>query len=71
MRQEYPNSVFNFTGHSLGGYLAVHNAAENKSQATVFNAPDASNTMNKDQIDFVLNNQHPSHSLSYKRLSLP
>ena len=56
MRQEYPNSVFNFTGHSLGGYLAVHNAAENKSQATVFNAPDASNTMNKDQIDFVLNN---------------
>jgi len=56
MRQEYPNSVFNFTGHSLGGYLAVHNAAENKSQATVFNAPDASNSMNKDQIDFVLNN---------------
>lgn len=56
MRQEYPNSVFNFTGHSLGGYLAVHNAAENKSQATVFNAPDAFNTMNKDQIDFVLNN---------------
>lgn len=56
MRQEYPNSDFNFTGHSLGGYLAVHNAAENKSQATVFNAPDASNSMNKDQIDFVLNN---------------
>ena len=56
MRQEYPNSEFDFTGHSLGGYLAVHNAAENKSQATVFNAPDASNSMNKDQIDFVLNN---------------
>lgn len=56
MKQEYPNSDFNFTGHSLGGYLAVHNAAENKSQATVFNAPDASNSMNKDQIDFVLNN---------------
>ena len=56
MRQEYPNSDFNFTGHSLGGYLAVHNAAENKSQATVFNAPDASNSMNRDQIDFVLNN---------------
>ena len=56
MRQEYPNSDFNFTGHSLGGYLAVHNAAENKSQATVFNAPDASNSMNRDPIDFVLNN---------------
>ena len=56
MRQEYPNSDFNFTGHSLGGYLAVHNAAENKSQATVFNVPNASNSMNRDQIDFVLNN---------------
>lgn len=56
MRQKYPNADFKFTGHSLGGYLAVHNAAENKSQATVFNAPDASNSMNKDQIDFVLNN---------------
>ena len=47
IKKEYPNSTIDFTGHSLGGYLAVHNAARNKLKATVFNAPDASNSLTK------------------------
>lgn len=56
IKKEYPNSTIDFTGHSLGGYLAVHNAARNKSKATVFNAPDASNSLTKEQIEDVLKN---------------
>ena len=56
IKKEYPNSTIEFTGHSLGGYLAVHNAARNKSKATVFNAPDASNSLTKEQIEDVLKN---------------
>ena len=56
IKKEYPNLTIDFTGHSLGGYLAVHNAARNKSKATVFNAPDASNSLTKEQIEDVLKN---------------
>ncbi|MEZ7744272.1 hypothetical protein O3800_04660 [Gemella sanguinis] len=56
IKKEYPNSTIDFTGHSLGGYLAVHNAARNKLKATVFNAPDASNSLTKEQIEDVLKN---------------
>ena len=56
IKKEYPNSTIDFTGHSLGGYLAVHNAARNKSKATVFNAPDVSNSLTKEQIEDVLKN---------------
>ena len=56
IKKEYPNSIIDYTGHSLGGYLAVHNAARNKSKATVFNAPDASNSLTKEQIEDVLKN---------------
>ena len=56
IKKEYPNSTIDYTGHSLGGYLAVHNAARNKSKATVFNAPDASNSLTKKEIEDVLKN---------------
>ena len=56
IKKEYPNSIIDYTRHSLGGYLAVHNAARNKSKATVFNAPDASNSLTKEQIEDVLKN---------------
>lgn len=56
IKKEYPNSTIDFTGHSLGGYLAVHNAARNRSKATVFNAPDASNSLTKKEIEDVLKN---------------
>ena len=56
IKKEYPNSIIAYTGHSLGGYMAVHNAARNKSKATVFNAPDASNSLTKEQIEDVQKN---------------
>lgn len=56
IREEYPYSDINFTGHSLGGYMAIRAAIKNKSKATVFNAPDPANTLSKDEIKFALKN---------------
>ena len=56
IREEYPYSDINFTGHSLGGYMAIRSAIKNKSKATVFNAPDPANTLSKDEIKFALKN---------------
>jgi hypothetical protein len=56
IREEYPYSDINFTGHSLGGYMAIRTAIKNKSKATVFNAPDPANTLSKDEIKFALKN---------------
>ena len=56
IREEYPYSDINFTGHSLGGYMAIRAAIKNKSKATVFNAPDPANTLTKDEIKFALKN---------------
>lgn len=56
IKEEYPYSDINFTGHSLGGYIAIRTAIKNKSKATVFNAPDPANTLSKDEIKFALKN---------------
>lgn len=56
IKKEYPYSDINFTGHSLGGYIAIRTAIKNKSKATVFNAPDPANTLSKDEIKFALKN---------------
>ena len=56
IKEEYPYSDINFTGHSLGGYMAIRTAIKNKSRATVFNAPDPANTLSKDEIKFALKN---------------
>ena len=56
IREEYPYSDINFTGHSLGGYMAIRAAIKNKSKATVFNAPDPANTLSKEEIKFALKN---------------
>ena len=56
IKDEYPYSDINFTGHSLGGYMAIRAAIKNKSKATVFNAPDPANTLSKDEIKFALKN---------------
>ena len=56
IKEEYPYSDIDFTGHSLGGYMAIRAAIKNKSKATVFNAPDPANTLSKDEIKFALKN---------------
>ena len=56
IKEEYPYSDIDFTGHSLGGYMAIRTAIKNKSKATVFNAPDPANTLSKDEIKFALKN---------------
>ena len=56
IKEEYPYSDIGYTGHSLGGYMAIRTAIKNKSKATVFNAPDPANTLSKDEIKFALKN---------------
>lgn len=38
--EEHPDATFETAGHSLGGYLALLVAAENRWSSTAFNAPD-------------------------------
>ena len=64
IKEEYPYSDIDFTGHSLGGYMAIRTAIKNKSRATVFNAPDPANTLSKEEIKFALNN--PSLIKNYR-----
>lgn len=64
IKKEYPYSDIDFTGHSLGGYMAIRTAIKNKSRATVFNAPDPANTLSKEEIKFALNN--PSLIKNYR-----
>lgn len=56
IKEEYPYSDIDYTGHSLGGYMAIRTAIKNKSRATVFNAPDPANTLSKEEIKFALKN---------------
>ena len=56
IKEEYPYSDIGYTGHSLGGYMAIRTAIKNKSKATVFNAPDPANTLSKEEIKFALKN---------------
>ena len=43
IKEKYPDSLIDSTGHSLGGYLAMVIAIRNRWATTVFNAPDPSN----------------------------
>ncbi|HEL0501914.1 TPA: hypothetical protein TUO75_000111, partial [Streptococcus equi subsp. zooepidemicus] len=45
IRTRYPNAAISYTGHSLGGYLALITAAHAKQPATVFNAPSSVNNL--------------------------
>ena len=64
IKEEYPYSDIDYTGHSLGGYMAIRAAIKNKSRATVFNAPDPANTLSKEEIKFALKN--PSLIKNYR-----
>ncbi|MDI5947982.1 hypothetical protein QLT81_10175, partial [Streptococcus equi subsp. zooepidemicus] len=57
IRIRYPNAAISYTGHSLGGYLALITAAHAKQPATVFNAPSSVNNLSKEAIDFVKANK--------------
>jgi hypothetical protein len=45
VRATYPGASMETVGHSLGGYLALHVAAENHWSSTAFNAPDPWRTL--------------------------
>ncbi|HEK9407039.1 TPA: hypothetical protein SVI66_001544, partial [Streptococcus equi subsp. equi] len=62
IRTSYPNAAISYTGHSLGGYLALITAAHAKQPATVFNAPSSVNNLSKEAIDFVKANKGLYHS---------
>ncbi|HEL1555825.1 TPA: hypothetical protein TVG29_001988, partial [Streptococcus equi subsp. zooepidemicus] len=62
IRTRYPNAAISYTGHSLGGYLALITAAHAKQPATVFNAPSSVNNLSKEAIDFVKANKGLYHS---------
>jgi len=64
IKEEYPYSDIDYTGHSLGGYMAIRAVIKNKSRATVFNAPDPANTLSKEEIKFALKN--PSLIKNYR-----
>ncbi|MFD0704466.1 hypothetical protein ACFQY8_01700 [Alloscardovia venturai] len=51
-----PEATFSYTGHSLGGWLAVNVAVENKEPATVFNAPNPTNVMSNEQKEYIKKN---------------
>ncbi|WOK46561.1 hypothetical protein RIM73_05255 [Streptococcus equi subsp. equi] len=62
IRTSYPNAAISYTGHSLGGYLALITAVHAKQPATVFNAPSSVNNLSKEAIDFVKANKGLYHS---------
>ena len=58
IKQKYPDSLIDSTGHSLGGYLAMVVAIRNRWTATVFNAPDPSNMLSEKEIEWARANTH-------------
>ena len=58
IKQKYPDSLIDSTGHSLGGYLAMVVAIRNRWATTVFNAPDPSNMLSEKEIEWARANPH-------------
>ena len=58
IKEKYPNSLIDSTGHSLGGYLAMVVAIRNRWATTVFNAPDPSNMLSEKEIEWARANPH-------------
>ena len=58
IKEKYPKSIIDPTGHSLGGYLAMVVAIRNRWTATVFNAPDPSNMLSEKEIEWARANPH-------------
>ncbi|MBC2369902.1 lipase [Listeria booriae] len=56
IKKSYPNAVISTTGHSLGEYLAVYIAAENKWKNTGFNGPDPYNILSDDAKKWIKEN---------------
>lgn len=67
LRQTFPHANFVTTGHSLGGFLALTVAAQEKIGATVFNAPNPNNILTESQEEWL--RQQAGHSvINYKRV---
>ena len=58
IKEKYPKSIIDPTGHSLGGYLAMVVAIRNRWTATVFNAPGPSNMLSEKEIEWARANPH-------------
>ena len=58
IKEKYPKSIIDTTGHSLGGYLAMVVAIRNRWETTVFNAPDPSNMLSEKEIKWARANTH-------------
>ncbi|MDG3132916.1 hypothetical protein MKL26_07795 [Streptococcus suis] len=58
IKKEYPYSALTTTGHSLGAYLALIIAAENKIPASTFNGPDPIRGMSEEAIKWVTENNN-------------
>ncbi|MBC1434884.1 hypothetical protein HB848_05990 [Listeria rocourtiae] len=56
IKQSYPNAVIATTGHSLGEYLAIYIAAENKWRNTGFNGPDPYNILSDEAKQWIKDN---------------
>ena len=57
VKEKYPHATLSFTGHSLGGYLAMRTAAETHHMATTFNAPSAVNNLSTQAKNYVKKNR--------------
>ncbi|MCU9533543.1 hypothetical protein [Streptococcus sp. CSL10205-OR2] len=57
LKKDFPNSNFSFTGHSLGGFIALFVAVKTQWPATVFNAPNAGRLLTMQEIIWVKKNQ--------------
>lgn len=67
LRQTFPEADFVATGHSLGGFLALTVAAQEKIGATVFNAPNPNNILTEEQ-EMWLRQQAGHGVINYKRV---
>ncbi|WP_067101905.1 hypothetical protein, partial [Streptococcus sp. DD13] len=53
----YPNSYISYTGHSLGGFLALIIAIKHQSPATVYNAPSPLDHLTEENLNFLKKNK--------------
>lgn len=67
LRNTFPKANFVSTGHSLGGFLALTVAAQEKIGATVFNAPNPNNILTETEEDW-LRQQAGQGVINYKRV---
>jgi pimeloyl-ACP methyl ester carboxylesterase len=51
--KKHPQATFETVGHSLGGFLALYVAAENRWSSTAFNAPDAWRMLSKETQEWL------------------